>query len=301
MKALRTLLVAVILGMSFPVSHAFAQPKDFGGNERIVISGPVEVKAGESVGDVMILHGSADVDGTVNGDLMVLDGPIEVSGTVDGDLVAFEGPVTLSDTAEIKGDVAVRGRLNAAPGATVGGETRQGDFREFPKQFALFGRIAAWIGFTFAALILGLLIYALGPRVTEGLAEAGILHSGRALGWGLVAFLAIPILTIISFLSVIGIPLGIMLLFGMLFLYPVGFAATAYVAGRKLVSGPAKRMLSFFAGLAFLRVLGLVPVVGGLTWFLSTVFGLGVIAVAVARARATPADPKPAPVAAASP
>ena len=39
-------------------------------------------------------------------------------------------------------------------------------------------------------------------------------------------------------------------------------------------------MLAFLAGWAILRVVAIVPGIGGLAWFLATVFGLGVLAVA---------------------
>lgn len=39
-------------------------------------------------------------------------------------------------------------------------------------------------------------------------------------------------------------------------------------------------MLAFIAGLAILRVIALVPFLGGVVWFLATVFGLGVLFVA---------------------
>lgn len=301
MKALRATCLAAAVWMLIPLSHAMAQPKGIGGNERIVLSGPVEVKVGETVDGVVVFHGTADIAGQVNGDLIVFDGPVEVSGIVDGDLVAFKGPVTLRETAEIRGDVVTPGALNTAPGAEIAGETKEAGFGDFAPQFELFGRIAAWIGFTVSMFVIGLLILLLGPRVSERLAETGLAQTAPALGWGLVAFFTIPIATFVSFVTLVGIPLGVMLLFGMLFFYPVGYATGALVAGRKVVPGPDKRILSLLAGLAILRIVALVPVLGGIFWFLATAFGLGVIAMAVVRARATPAEPQqaaatPAPI-----
>lgn len=299
-KVLRTLLGAGLVWAAIPASQAAAQRDARDGDERIVLSGPVVVRQGETVEDVIVFHGSADVAGTVDGDLIIFDGPAEVSGTVDGDVIAFKGPVTLRETADVKGDVVVSGTLNAMPGAQIAGETKQAQFSELPGRLELFGRVAAWIGFTVSILALGLLLLLLGPRVTEGLAQTGLASTLPALGWGLVAFFAIPIITLVSFFTIVGIPFGIMVLFGSLFLYPIGYIASGVVLGRKLISGPDKRVVSFLAGLAALRLVALVPVLGGFTWFLATAFGLGVIAMTILRARARPIEPQPVPAAAPS-
>lgn len=293
MRALKVALVAGILGALIPASGAQAQPGE-GRDERITISGPVVVEEGETAGDVVVFHGSATIDGRVDGDLVVFDGPVEVSGTVNGDLVSFSGPVTLRDGAEVTGDVVHRGRLNSVPGAEIGGESNQADFREMPGSVAFLGRLAAWIGFTVSIFVVGLLILWAGPRLSEGLAQEGLTRPAAALGWGLVAFFGIPVIAIASFLTLVGIPLGFALLFGFAFLLPVGYATSALVAGRKIMGGPGRRFASFAAGLAILRLLALVPVLGGFIWFVATSFGLGILATAAARTRSVPSDQGPA-------
>jgi hypothetical protein len=44
-------------------------------------------------------------------------------------------------------------------------------------------------------------------------------------------------------------------------------------------------VLAFLAGLAILRLLAIIPVVGGLVWFAATVVGLGALLIATWRAR----------------
>jgi hypothetical protein len=52
------------------------------------------------------------------------------------------------------------------------------------------------------------------------------------------------------------------------------------------VSKQGGRILAFVIGLLILRVLALVPFLGGLVWFLATILGLGALLVAAQRARA---------------
>jgi hypothetical protein len=43
--------------------------------------------------------------------------------------------------------------------------------------------------------------------------------------------------------------------------------------------------VAFLVGWAILRVVALIPILGGLVWFAAVVFGLGALAVAIWRAR----------------
>ena len=56
------------------------------------------------------------------------------------------------------------------------------------------------------------------------------------------------------------------------------------------------RLLAFLAGLAILRLLAIIPIVGGIVWFAATSVGLGALLVATWRARRDyPERAQPAP------
>jgi hypothetical protein len=65
-----------------------------------------------------------------------------------------------------------------------------------------------------------------------------------------------------------------------------------------VVKQPTSRFLAFLVGWLIVRVLGLVPVLGGIAWTLVSIFGLGVLWVASRRAGVEAAIPPtpPAPV-----
>jgi hypothetical protein len=56
-------------------------------NEFVVLSGSANVPAGEEVGDLVVFHGSSNVEGIVNGSLTAFDAPVTISGQVNGDVV----------------------------------------------------------------------------------------------------------------------------------------------------------------------------------------------------------------------
>jgi hypothetical protein len=75
-------------------------------------------------------------------------------------------------------------------------------------------------------------------------------------------------------------------------LYTIGYVAGAHVLGRRLVGWPKSRFLAFLAGWGILRLLGLIPVAGGLVWLVAAILGLGVLWVAMRRSTTTAAPPE---------
>jgi hypothetical protein len=55
------------------------------------------------------------------------------------------------------------------------------------------------------------------------------------------------------------------------------------------VKPPTSRLLAFLAGWLILRAIAIVPGIGGLAWFLATVFGLGLLAVSARQGGRDPA------------
>jgi hypothetical protein len=90
--------------------------------------------------------------------------------------------------------------------------------------------------------------------------------------------------------TVVGIPLGIGLLAALLLIYALGYSASGWILGWSILRGPTSWVVTFLVGWVILRVVALVPILGGLVWFAAVVFGLGALAVAIWRARTgTPA------------
>jgi hypothetical protein len=98
--------------------------------------------------------------------------------------------------------------------------------------------------------------------------------------------------------TLVGIPFGIGVLLGLALLFWMGYVAAALALGRIVVKPPTSRLLAFLAGWLILRVIAIVPGIGGLAWFLATVFGLGLLAVTARRSgrdRAGTSLPVPPP------
>lgn len=276
------ILTLVVLSLASP---AWAQD----GGEReafVVLTGRADVPAGERVGDLVVFHGSSTVDGTVEGSLTAFDAPVTISGRVEGDVVVFNGPVQLRDGAEVTGDLVSRSDPVVGSGATIGGETKRVETNFNWEGFGWIGRLGWWFAVSVSTLVVGLVLIWLAGRGALGISEAGRNRVGASIGWGLLAFFGLPLVGILALVTIVGIPLGLGLLSALALIYALGYGASAWIVGRSLVREPASWILAFIAGWAILRIVALIPFLGGLMWFIAVVFGLGALLVAATRARA---------------
>src|SRR5215216_5240846 len=274
------LLILALLAVATPAWAQDAQgPEAF-----VVLSGRADVPQDQAVGDLVVFHGSANVEGTVDGSLTAFDAPVTISGRVNGDVVAFNGRLELRSGANVSGDVVSRDAPVVASGATIGGETRRLQTNPRWDEFGWAGRFAFWLAVS--TLVVGLVLLWLVGRGSARILEAGRTRIGWSIGWGLLLFFGLPILAILALVTLVGIPLGIGLLAGLLLIYALGYSAAAWILGRSIVRGPTTSwFVAFLAGWAILRIVALIPILGGLVWFAAVVFGLGALAVAIWRAR----------------
>jgi hypothetical protein len=277
------LFTLMMLGLATP---AWAQD---GPDEEafVVLSGRADVPEGEQVGDLVVFHGSSTVDGTVNGSLTAFDAPVTISGRVNGDVVVFNGRVELGEGATVTGNVVSQNAPVVASGATIGGETQRIQTNFDWDEFGWAGRVGWWLAVSVSTLVIGLVLVWLVGRGAGGIVEAGRTGIGPSIGWGLLAFFGLPTLGILALVTIVGFPLGLTVLAALGLIYALGYTATAWIVGRRILREPTAWIVAFLAGWGILRVLALIPILGGLAGFAAVVFGLGALTVVIWRARTT--------------
>jgi Polymer-forming cytoskeletal len=277
------LFLALMLGLAAPAWAQTSQASE----AFVVLSGRADVPEGQQVGDLVVFHGSADVAGTVEGSLTAFDAPVTISGRVNGDVVVFNGRVELQSGANVTGDVVSQQAPVVASGATIGGTSKRLQTNTNWEGFGWAGKLAWWLAVSVSTLVVGLvLVWLVGPGAARIL-EAGRTRIGPSIGLGLLLFFGLPLLAVIALVTVVGIPLGIGLLAALLLIYALGYSASGWILGRSILRGPISWFLAFLVGWGILRVVALVPILGGLAWFAAVVFGLGALAVAIWRTRST--------------
>lgn len=283
-------------------------------------SGTVIVR-GTINGDLTAFTGNVFVDGEVNGNLEAFAGNVRINGTVTGDASAFGGnifleegarvggqldarggnvvvegdvggdaqlgasTITIGESAVIGGSLTYDGQLDRAEGAQIAGEVRQDSSLGADEQFGgpLVPNWAGWLYGFLVNLVLGAVVLLVFPRFSKDLADqttSAPLLSGVV---GLLAFVGIPILAILLFISLVGIPLGLIAILVFPILLWFGYVYGAFSVGAWLLSqtDTESRWLALLAGLLLVSLVGFVPIVGGLVQFLVLLLGLGALALSL--------------------
>lgn len=292
---LTLLVIAGAIGATaLMAGPALAQDAGTAERDQIVLTGRLVVASDETVDAAVILDGDAQVDGTVTGSLVVLNGDAEVSGTVDEDVVVLNGDLVIRSGAEVGGDLVTQSTPTVEEGATVRGD-RSNPITRFDFDFAVgfAGRFAWWIGYSVSVLVLGLLLLAFAPRLFPAVKNAVTMDLGSSIGWGAGLFFLLPIGSVLLLVTVVGIPLGVFTLLALAFLYTLGYVVATIGLGSRVLGSTQSRFVAFLGGWVILRLLALIPFVGGWLWFLGSAWGLGLLAVAIRRGRAAEAGPIP--------
>jgi len=281
---------------------------------RVSLGGQVERNARLAGGQVQV-----EPSARIGGNLTITAGRVELRGTTEGSVGAAAGSVLID--AHIVGDVDVAARSVAlGPHARIDGSLRYrsgeplqrdaaarvaGPVERLGPEFAKEGaeRSMRWIGTAFSVLwtigltLIAAIVVALVPGASASISAALRQHPGFALLLGFVVLVCTPILVVLSFVTVIGIPLGLVLLPVYLMLLPLAWVAAAIGIGDGFVSllpssrtgatgTTPKRALAAALSVVGLAFLSRVPWIGGWIAFVALMAGLGALALQLRRLRA---------------
>ncbi|MET0559088.1 MAG: polymer-forming cytoskeletal protein [Solirubrobacterales bacterium] len=274
-----------ILALALPAS-ASAGTRSETGDAIVVISGDVTVPAGKTVAGVFIAHGDARIAGRVDGDVVVLSGDALVAGTIDGDLVSADGTARLTRTAHVTGDVRYGSdRPVVSDAARVNGDVTNEDWSGSLDFLPFLGGFLIWLAISISSFLLGALLLLIAPRAADALEARAHERIGPVIAIGIAVLICLPIAAVLATVLIVGIPLAIGILLAFAPLAAIAYTAAAYVLGRRLVKPPRGRMLAFLAGLALLRALALIPILGALVGLAAVIFGFGLLGAAIGAAR----------------
>lgn len=292
------------------------------GGDVLVYGGSVTIPTGVVVeGDAIVGAGTLHLGGTIRGDLKVDGGTVNFSGTVLGN-AEFYADEQISLNGRIEGDTSFAASdvilgQNASFGGKVDYWTQDGemDFSAIPvagvaqynpelkrqkhhgsksgQEGAVRKVIAAAFGTIFVGTLLsGILAIVLGILLFKGtLREAGEilhLHFWKGFGIGLFTYVILPITAVIIMFTLIGIPVGLLVM--VLFLFSVIFGRViaamvfaAWMERRQVAQWNTGRLMLASMGFFILfKLVNLVPFLGWIIVLLATFAGYGALVVSVA-------------------
>ena len=249
------------------------------------------------------------MDGRIDGELRATAQKITIDGEVRGNARLVAEEIELGPKARIGGSLSYESRseLKKAEGATIGGavtrhqdpSNQRGAGGSWERSGAVSG--PPWVGgvMSFLALLAFAVIFLLiVPRFGEQASDRIKASPWLALAVGLGSVVTVPVLAVLLFATLLGIPLAI----AVLALYPalmlVGFTVGVLFISRLLVTGMRKqapgsfmgRLGYFAAGLLLTLLISWVPFIGGVLVGLLALAGVGACVLELYGRRNRPAD-----------
>lgn len=267
-------------------------------------TGDVTIGLDETISSVIVADRSAVVEGEVTDFLMVTGGTATVDGTVGGDIVMIDADLNLGQAATVENVTLFDSSLDRAEGAIIAGDlSEEGDLTVFGWGAFVFS-VMMWIGFMLLLIVAAVLFAWLGRRPLTSAGEVLEQRVGASLLTPLVLLIGLPLLVVLAFATVIGIPIGLAVFVVVIpALWLFGYLVASAKIGTLLLRPTNVRnlMLAAALGVLLLQVLTLIPALGPLVAFLATTYGAGGLVYWMigqpGRPQATAAQPRSRPVA----
>lgn len=233
--------------------------------------------------DVYIAGSIMKIKANINGDLRAGGSSIDLSGiTIKGDAYLAVDQITVDSDTVIEGKLTYpeESTVNNLDQAKIGStETYQTvkvevkyDVMDVVRNF--------FIGTASAFLTLTILFFVI-PSAQEKLdqEEIKVQEVLKRLGIGLVSLISTPIIAIIGLITVLLIPASLITLVLYVIAIYLSSLLTYYIVGKEINKKLNKenKYLAIIIGILVVKLIKLVPYIGGIVGFLSLIYGMGLI------------------------
>ena len=318
MQKLFLFISSLIVSLILFVSPVKAQPQFITEEETTIntdINNDVFIGAskvslsGNIHGDVFIGAGEVIISGTINEDLIIASGTVvltedaqvngyilagagqlDIAGQVNGPVYAGVGNLIILPTAVLNHDLKVNtGEAEISDQAIIKGEKKiiksdrassQIDKKQL-RRFLRGGQYAFMITSFVSSLLVLLLMIKIMLPILKKITNTAFKSTIGTIGWGFVKLILTPIAVILLLITIIGAPLGLIVLFLYGLKLYLAKLVTAFILGQYLVKQKwltnKNIYLQSIFGLLLLTGLSYLPFIGPFVKLTSLLLGLGAL------------------------
>lgn len=249
-----------------------------------VAGGSVTLTDSAKVGGSLVsAGGNINIFAPIGSDVTIGAGKLTIGNAVGGSVKAGAGEISLASNARIEGDLTYysKNKAQIQKGAEIKGTVSHkipDDVR--PERMFGAGILLYLIFEVLSVLIVGLLVIKFYPNFINNTVEIIQKSSLTSLGVGLLGMITIPVAFIILMVTIIGIPLGIIILLSFFIYIYLSKIFVSIFLGRsfsKLLGGVPRDGWALLIGIIIFVLLTSIPFIGGLLYMLSIFLGLGAL------------------------
>jgi hypothetical protein len=256
------------------------------GGDLVAAGGQITATAPRIGGDALLAGGTVRLTSAVSGSVRIRGGSVVIDAPIAGNVEVHAQSLTLGSHAVITGDLTYEAPKAATmeTGSSVKGKTTFTpvvDVSVGPA--AALALFSVWILASLAALLVSAFIMrALFRRYIVEVAAAVVARPWHKLGIGFVSLVVTPAAAMVMFLTVVGIPLGVLTMLAYVALVLVSWMFTPIVLGAFIEKWWHKRtpqmnwQVVLYGAIVYVLI-GLLPIIGPLFKFAILLIALGAI------------------------
>lgn len=232
--------------------------------------------------DVLAVVGQTKIEGNIGDDLRAVTGNITVSSEIGGDLIAITGNAA-TGSAVVKGETIIKTDTGEETSSfqipEINTETLKPRITASTIIMSFLNKLITYIGL----FVLGLVLFYIFPVKTDKYIVNTINSTNDflfSLAYGFAGLILLPILSVILMITVIGAPLGFVILGAYIFLISFAQLWIHLAIGKKLLSYvhlERSTAVSFGLGLLISFIISWIPIVGAFYALVITCTGIGSI------------------------
>jgi cytoskeletal protein CcmA (bactofilin family) len=231
-------------------------------------------------GDVSAAANTANLNGSIGRDLAATGSSLTIAGSIGRNLKANTPSLTFTSDARVQGSANYISNNDATldSGAVVKQLTHTTPSKPTHRRLvgSLLGLGLGWLVYVLLAALFGsLVLVLLLPQFLHQVTEQTVKHLGMSILTGFLAGIAVFVLLIALSITLIGIPLGLLLVLAWLLVVALSLPVTAYYLGSMILSKIKNPIPPMLLGTLILVVLTFLPIVGALIFILAVWIGAG--------------------------
>lgn len=257
------------------------------GGDLIVGGGQVTIGGAGIGGDAVIGGGMVRIDAPVAGTLRIGGGKVYINAPISGAVTIEADELTLGSAAVLSGDLTYKAtkQMVKEEGAVIKGKINFEPRAQRTVPAAAFGALFSLLVILkfFVLLVCALVVGLVFRRYSAAVVTRATARPMMELGRGLLVLVALPVLSVLALVTLVGIPFGVIGLLGFIVALLFAWIVTPIIVGSVAYQYLSKRewevsWKSILLGTLIYTIAGVVPLVGGLAQCLLMLLSLGVVA-----------------------
>jgi len=248
-------------------------------------------------GSAQLVGGEVRVAGVIGRKLRVAGAVVVLAGEVAGNVEVVAQEIEVLPTARIRGKLVYWSPRPARidPQASISGRVTH-NLPELPSRIARTGTAFVTVSrtsFMAGLTVIAVALFLIFPRFTVLASRTVGSDPIKSLGTGLLLFAAIPVFAILSMITILGIPLGLLIFLGFSIALLLGFVLVAFYLGDvgaqafmgRHARERAVRVVFLILALGILLLARQIPVIGAVLIVVTVILGLGAMSLYLWRRR----------------